>query len=191
MLQPNRRRFRSHLVNHQVRLRLVLDDMAFALVAAIGAIAILYWFANREIGDSLWSAHLSIKETRELLTKGAFVAGIVTFVAVMLFGFWSMIDAHRIAGPMHRLKKLLDEIAGGVLTHQIKFRKRDEFQDVAASADALVNSYATRLRQVKALVLSIEAEVGKLPSSQSAELSMLAGDLRTQLEFFKLPEEAS
>jgi methyl-accepting chemotaxis protein len=165
--------------------------MVFALVAALGAIAILYWLANKEIGDSLWSAHLSIKETRELLTKGVFVAGIVTFVAVLLFGFWSMIDAHRIAGPMHRLKNLLDEITGGVLTHQIMFRKRDEFHDVAASADALVDSYAKRLGQVKALALSIEGEIGKLPSSHSAELLTLAGDLRVQLEFFKLPEEAS
>lgn len=191
MRQRNRRRFRSHLVNHQVRLRLVLDDMAFALVAALGAISILYWLANREIGDSLWSAHLSIKETRELLTKGVFVAGIVTFVAVLLFGFWSMIDAHRIAGPMHRLKRLLDEVAGGILTHQIRFRKRDEFQDVAASADGLVDSFATRLKELKALAKSIEVEVAKLPPSQSAELSALSESLGAQLEFFKLPQEES
>ena len=111
-------------------------------------------------------------------------------MAVLLFGFWSMIDAHRIAGPMHRLQRLLDEIAGGILTHQISFRKRDEFQDVAASADALVDSYATRLRQVKVLAQAIEGEVVKLPSSQSKELLTLAGDLTAQLEFFKLPEEA-
>src|SRR5580658_6741250 len=119
----NRRRFRSHMVNHELRLRLVVDDTLFALVAALAAIGILYYLSNREIGDSLWSAHLSIKETRELLDTGVKVAGLVTFVAVLLFGFWSMIDAHRIAGPMHRLKKLLDEIAAGNLNHEIQFRK--------------------------------------------------------------------
>src|ERR1700678_1826361 len=125
MNHPNRRKFRSHLVNHELRLRLVLDDVVFALVAALAAIGILYYLSNREIGDSLWSAHLSIKETRELLTNGIKVAGLVTFLAVLLFGFWSMIDAHRIAGPMHRLRMLLDDIAAGNLNHEIKLRKRD------------------------------------------------------------------
>src|SRR5579863_2439910 len=134
----NRRRFRSHLVNHELRLRLVIDDMLFALVAALAAIGILYYLSNREIGDSLWSAHLSIKETKELLDNGIKVAGLVTFLAVLVFGFWSMLDAHRIAGPAHRLKRLLDDVAAGNLTHDIKFRKRNEFQDIATATDALV-----------------------------------------------------
>ena len=113
MSHPQRRKFRSHLVNHEVRLRLVLDDMAFAFIAALAAIGILYFLSNREIGDSLWSAHLSIKETKELLDNGVKVAGLVVFVAVLIFGFWSMLDAHRIVGPMHRLKLLLDQIAAG------------------------------------------------------------------------------
>src|SRR5215831_9797770 len=93
----NRRRLRSHLINHDVRLRLVADDVVFALVAALAAIGILYYLSNKELGDSMWSAHLSIKETRELLTNGVKVAGLVTFIAVLLFGLWSLMDAHRIA----------------------------------------------------------------------------------------------
>lgn len=189
MPQRNRRRFRSHIVNHQLRLRLVLDDMAFALFAALTAIGILYWLSNREIGDTLWSAHLSIKETRELLSKGVIVAGIVTFAAVLLFGFWSLIDAHRIAGPMHRLKMVLDEVGEGVLTRKIQFRKRDEFQDIAASADALVDSYAARIGRIRSLSLSIDAELSKLPPTGATELMRLSGQLRTELAFFQLPEE--
>src|SRR5260221_14633697 len=102
----NRRRMQSHFVNHDVRLRLVLDDALFALLAALTAIGILYVLSNREIGDSMFSAHLSIKQTRELLNNGVKIAGIVTFVAVLAFGLWSLVDAHRIAGPLHRLNRL-------------------------------------------------------------------------------------
>ncbi|HLK15670.1 MAG TPA: methyl-accepting chemotaxis protein [Fimbriimonadaceae bacterium] len=183
MSVPNRRRFKSHLVNHELRLRLVIDDMLFALVAALAAIGILYWLSNREIGDSLWSAHLSIKETKELLDNGIKVAGLVTFVAVLIFGFWSMLDAHRIAGPAHRLKLLLDDIAAGNLTHEIQFRKRDEFQELAASADALVESYQFRVQRLQTLAGSIEAAAGGDP-----ELAKLAAELKAELADFKLPE---
>lgn len=188
MSDRNRRRFRSHLVNHEVRLRLVLDDMVFALIAALAAIGILYYLSNREIGDSLWSAHLSIKETKELLDNGVKVAGAVTFVAVLLFGFWSMLDAHRIAGPMHRLRLLLDEIASGNLAHEIRFRRRDEFQDIALSADNLVETYVQRVQDLRGIAESIEAEASTLAGA--ATLTALVDDLKTQLDAFRLPEAA-
>jgi methyl-accepting chemotaxis protein len=190
MSHPQRRKFRSHLVNHEVRLRLVLDDMAFAFIAALAAIGILYFLSNREIGDSLWSAHLSIKETKELLNKGVIVAGIVTFFGVLLFGFWSMIDAHRIAGPMHRLRFLLDEIAGGNLTHEIIFRKKDEFHDIAASVDALVDAHALHAKNVVGLANSIQGAASRLTGSDATELQELATRLQTEISFYRLPEEA-
>ncbi len=188
MHQHNRRRFRSHLVNHEVRLRLVLDDMIFALAAGVGAVLILYYLSNREIGDSLWSAHLSIKETRELLENGAKVAGIVTFLAVLIFGFWSMLDAHRIAGPMHRLKVLLDEVAAGNLTHEIEFRKKDEFQEIAAGVDTLVENYAARVKSLRELTASLEAAALKLPAEHQAELAKHVAAIKGELAGYQLPE---
>jgi len=182
MTRPNRRKFRSHLLNHEVRLRLVLDDMIFALVASLAAIGILYFMSNREIGDSLWSAHLSIKETKELLDNGVKVAGLVVFVAVLIFGFWSMLDAHRIVGPMHRLKLLLDQIAAGNLDHEIQFRRTDEFKEIAAATDAVVDNYTDRVKRLRTLADSIAS------ASQSAEIARLAEDLKTELASFRLPE---
>jgi len=186
MHQHNRRRFRSHLVNHELRFRLVLDDAIFAFVAALAAIGILYYLSNREIGDNLWSAHFSIKETRELLNKGVIMAGIVTFIAVLVFGFWSMLDAHRIAGPMHRLKILLDEIGSGNLEHEIAFRKRDEFHEIAAAADALVEAYAAKATRLQALADSIDGQ----STGKSEELTKLVAELKSELSFFRTSEEA-
>ena len=189
----NRRQFRSHLVNHDVRLRLVCDDALFALVAAVAAILILYFLSNREIGDNLWSAHVSIKETGELLTTGVKVAGVVTFLAVLLFGFWSLIDAHRIVGPMHRLHRLLNEIAGGNLNHEIQFRRSDEFHEVAAAADRVVDEYTPRLKAISRLAAAIAAGLQSLPegSPGAVELRRQSQDLREQLSFFQLPVDGT
>jgi len=191
MKPQNRRRFRSHLVNHELRLRLVIDDMLFSLIAALTAVGLLYYMSNREIGDTLWSAHISIKETRQLLENGAKVAGVVTFIAVTIFGFWSALDAHRIAGPMHRLKRLLDEIASGNLSHDIHFRKRDEFQDLAASTDALVDGYSERIRQLRKTVDTLEAAAQDLPPAQQVEVNEISASLKSQLAFFKTSEPES
>lgn len=183
----NRRRFRSHMVNRGLRFRLVWDDILFAFGAAIAAILILYFLSNREIGDSLWSAHLSLRETKELLDKGVKVAGAVVFVAVLLFGLWSVIDAHRIAGPMHRLDRLLGEMSEGDLCHEIAFRKSDEFQEIAAGADKLVDTLNERITRMKGVAGRINDLVasGSLTQAQSEELGRLSSELKAELEFFK------
>ena len=153
----------------------------------------MYYLSNKEIGDSLWSAHQSIKETRELLNSGVKTAGIVTFVAVLSFGFWSLLDAHRIAGPMHRLHRLLNEIADGKLTHEVQFRRRDEFSELAAATDRLVDNYAARLGTVRQQVISIEQALnGKtLSADQIQDLHHQAAELTVQLAFFNLPKDDS
>jgi methyl-accepting chemotaxis protein len=187
----NRRRLRSHLINHGVRLRLVLDDAVFALVAALAAIGILYYLGNRELGDSLFSAHLSIKETRELLNTGVKVAGIVTFAAVLLFGLWSLVDAHRIVGPMHRLNRILNEIGGGDLTHEIRFRRGDEFSELAAATDRMVHVYAARLTAIRQQAASIAHALNSdtLTADQIRDLRRQAAELTEQLTFFRLPTD--
>lgn len=189
----NRRRLKSYLINHDVRLRLVLDDALFALCAALAAIGILYFLSNKEIGDSMFSAHVSIKQTRELLNNGVKVAGLVTFVAVLAFGLWSLIDAHRIAGPLHRLHRLLNEIADGNLLHEIAFRKSDEFAELAAAADRLVDVYADRLAAARDQAQALEKglSAGALTAPQAEEMRRQAALLNSQLSFFRLPEPQS
>ncbi len=187
----NRRQLRSHFVNLDVRLRLIVDDVLFALVAALAAIGILYVLSNREIGDSMYSAHISIKQTRELLNHGVVVAGVVTFAAVLIFGLWSLIDAHRIAGPMHRMLRLLKEIAEGDLRHEIRFRKRDEFQEIAAAADNLVDVYALRLGRLRTGIQAASKHLAgdTLNTNQIRDLREMLASLDAELVFFKIPEE--
>jgi HAMP domain-containing protein len=168
----------------------VLDDTIFALVAALAAIGILYFLSNREIGNTLYSAHLSIKETRELLNTGVKVAGLVTFVAVLIFGFWSMIDAHRIAGPMHRLHRLLHEIGEGNLTHEIQFRRKDEFSEIADASDRLVDQFAVRISDMRNRAVEIETVLASdtLTPAQIGDLRSKSAELTAQFNQFCLPD---
>ena len=183
----NRRRFFNHHINRGVKLRLVLDDMAFALAASLIAIGILYVLSNKEIGDTMYSAHISIKQTRELLNSGVKVAGVVTFISVLVFGYWSMIDAHRIAGPMHRLHRLLNEVAAGDLRHEIKFRKKDEFQEIAAAADSVVDVFAAKITAMTQICTQIQQEASS-PGWAPGTIKPLVDKLQQELAYFTVPE---
>ena len=64
---------------------------------------------------------------------------LVTFSGVtVVFLYVGFVLSHRIAGPMYRLKKHMDEISQTGSLKSLKFRKDDFFQEVADSFNAIV-----------------------------------------------------
>ncbi len=62
----------------------------------------------------------------------------LVMVSVLIcVGFWSFIYSHRIAGPLYRIKKNIDELARGEDIPPVILRKNDEFQELGASLENL------------------------------------------------------
>ncbi|XCN75369.1 MAG: hypothetical protein Q3M24_11765 [Candidatus Electrothrix aestuarii] len=59
----------------------------------------------------------------------------IAFFGFIIYGFWL---SNRIAGPLFRLKRHLDEVAEGKADPEIQFRKNDYCADLAESFNAVV-----------------------------------------------------
>lgn len=58
-------------------------------------------------------------------------------LVLIICGIISVIFSHRIAGPIYRLRKSIEMLSEGKDIPSFAFRKRDEFQEVAASFEKL------------------------------------------------------
>jgi nitrogen fixation/metabolism regulation signal transduction histidine kinase len=61
----------------------------------------------------------------------------VLFLGMFFVGIISLIYSHRIAGPIYRLKKTIEDLQEGNEIGRIKVRPGDEFQDLANSLEKL------------------------------------------------------
>ncbi|MFH1406541.1 MAG: HAMP domain-containing protein [Candidatus Omnitrophota bacterium] len=52
-------------------------------------------------------------------------------VIFILLVLWGIVWSHRLAGPVYRLEKELDKVGKGDFSVRIKFRKKDELQELA------------------------------------------------------------
>jgi methyl-accepting chemotaxis protein len=64
-------------------------------------------------------------------------------VVILLFGALSIFISHKIAGPLHRLKKSLSLITEGNLDVKVKLRKGDDLKDLAEHVNILVEELRT------------------------------------------------
>lgn len=103
---------------------------------------------------------------------GAISAVMMALVGMVVF----VVFSHRIAGPVHRLQKSLDEIRHGDLTHQIRLRRKDELGDLAADVNRLTEHLDAKIGEMKR-----EIQRASGPESREAlkRLEELANSFKT------------
>ena len=140
MPQSNRRKI--YLINPRFQWRFI----GFMAVVSLLAISILFvsnvLFFRNMTQDAL-AAGLTpdnpffdfLKEQKSALSMVYFGVSGVVFVLMMGLG---VLYSHRIAGPFYRLNSHMTKIAHGAEPTPVKFRQRDQFQELAASFNAMI-----------------------------------------------------
>ncbi len=97
-----------------------------------------------------------IQDINSILLKSI---GLV-FVSLIVFaGALEIVYLHRVAGPMYRIARILDELSQGKRITQVKLRKKDFFKNIADSINKLIQFQNERDEKF----LAILKEVKKLP----------------------------
>ena len=140
MPQSNRRKV--YLINPRFQWRFI----GFMAVVSLLAIAILF-VSNvlffRNMTQEALGAGLApdnpyfdfLKEQKSALSMLYFGVSAVAFVVMMGLG---VLYSHRIAGPLYRLNQHMKAIADGAEPSPVNFRKRDQFQELVESFNAMI-----------------------------------------------------
>ncbi|MBU0759503.1 MAG: methyl-accepting chemotaxis protein [Candidatus Omnitrophica bacterium] len=70
---------------------------------------------------------------------------IMAITAVLLFSWHILILSHRLAGPVYRLEKDLEDIAKGNFSIRIKFRKKDELKSIADGINRILDEMEKKI----------------------------------------------
>lgn len=105
--------------------------------------AVFYFIGNKNLTSELFQAHSVIKTTMQLLLPALILVNIIGLLGASSL---VIILTHSIAGPIHRLKNLSEKIASGDLTLEVKFRKKDEIQELATVINNIIKGLNSRLK---------------------------------------------
>jgi methyl-accepting chemotaxis protein len=159
-------------------------------VAILITLGIIYQISNQAVGTEFWHAHIQISRTGQLLQRGLGIGVIVLTLLLLAIGTWAISVMHRVVRPVHTLHRTLDELVTGDLGVRLELHRHDEFQEVGAALNRLVDEFSVTLTKVHDLVDRIEVlaeEVAREAHDQSAEARLhgLARELNQTMEFFR------
>jgi methyl-accepting chemotaxis protein len=121
-------------------------------------------------------------------------------VVLVLLGAHSILVSHRVAGPLHRFRKIYREVAKGDLTGVVRLRKNDYLKDDAELLSLMIDSLRSRLREIDYLDERMQVRLAELraaiDSGSPAEVLERLGDvetvackLRSDIKGFTVDEE--
>jgi methyl-accepting chemotaxis protein len=112
-----------------------------------------------------------------LLLHNTIWPGVGAFI--LFFGAASIVFTHRIAGPMYSLNRTIGRIAAGDLKIRIKFRKGDDFSEIAGEMNRMADNMESLLSDLDSRIKALSVRVQALPKEQ---MSAGGTELRADLE---------
>jgi|GEM_PF-3406903 len=149
--------------------RFLLPFIISWFLATVISTALFNWLVRKEIEKLLWKAHVTVQTTDQVI-GGIFIYTIaVTLSLVMVFVYVSCrLVGKKTNGVALRMVHDLRQVAGGDFAKRITLRKKDPFQDVAASLNDFLAEKAERYALLRKSIGEISAELRDIRMAHAA-----------------------
>jgi len=129
-------------VKRQLQLRILSWILLVIVISSLISGGIFYHYSNRKIDSTYKQFHVQLYNMKQVLAPWALLAvSLGGFIALTVALFYPQ----KIAGPIYRIEKRIQNIGSGNLTEDIRLRSNDELQDLAREINQMGASLRERL----------------------------------------------
>jgi methyl-accepting chemotaxis protein len=177
----------KHAFNRRLIMRIWLILMTLVLVSGVA----FYLLAQKRLAEEYFSAHSQIRTTMEMLLPWMII---VYVLGILVTFFLTVFYTRKLAGPVLRFQREMDQLAAGDYGVRINLRKGDELKELASRINIIAELTEERFRRLRELQERIREELKELETndlSRQDALRDLEKTLREMDEVFakiKFPE---
>lgn len=141
---------KNYYIKKKFQCRFILKFCLVVLFGVICSTVLLFYFSYGTLTTSFQQSEIVIQNTAHavlpvIILSNLITLGLITGATIFLTLFVS----HKIAGPLFRFEKELDEISNGNLTPRIKLRKSDQMTDMANKLNVMVSSLRGKVLEIQ------------------------------------------
>ena len=169
---------KNYFINKTFQSEFILKFCVLVVLGSIVFGIILYLFSKHTLTTSFENSRLVIKSTADYIFPGLLFGGIIVAIFTALAASAVVIlMTHRIAGPMYRFEKYINEIGSGRFDADLKIRKKDQFQNMAGALNKMTGDLKLGLSEVNEVSAKLDKLIGELSDSSSREI-LLREDIK-------------
>lgn len=142
--------------------------LVLIVIEALMAIALFGYLSRGTVITGYTGSELVIAKTREYFLPTVLLVNLVVIGVTAAAGFVVMLlVSHKIAGPLYRFEKSLDEICRGDLTHRFTLRSKDEMGELADKLNRFNSKMEHDVARIQRGIDELEGLIEELKAADS------------------------
>lgn len=195
-------RRRNFFIKKELQGRYIFSFFVFVIIGSIIFTLIFSLLSSNTLTIIYENSNLRIGKTPLILIKEILSAHWIFIatagVAVVIV---SMFLTHRVAGPIYRFEKSIEEMTRGHFNFKIHLRKKDEGKELAQMINQLIDMLSSNIGEMRRVADEIDSRVeeayksiDRLEEGKEASLELdkakdLSGKLKDMLHSFKIKND--
>jgi methyl-accepting chemotaxis protein len=159
-------RRRNYFIKKKFQLDFSAKFLVIIVIEAVLAIGLFLYLSKGTLTTGYSGSELKVASTYNfflpmLLFSNIIIVGVTAIAGIVILVFLS----HKLAGPLYRFEKVLDEIGSGNLTYRFKLRGTDQFVELENSINTLANTIDKNMGGVKYRVTEISGLLAEIKTA--------------------------
>lgn len=160
-MEDFRNRRKNYYIKKEFQRNFIIRFCLLVLAGSAISAFIIYMMSRATVTTTFENSRLIIKSTADFILPTVLIS---TGAVIVLVGiatiFITMRTSHKIAGPLYRMEKDVEEVAAGNLKKRFNLRVDDELKPLAAGLDGMVRELNNRVAEIKKAVADLEGSAG-------------------------------
>jgi len=167
----NLKRRRNYYIDKEFQGKFILKFCSLILMGSLISGTIIYGMSRATVTTAFVNSKLTIKSTADFMLPAVLLSSAVMILMIGIATIAiTLFTSHRIAGPLYRIEKDIDEITSGNLNIVFNLRHGDEIKPIAASLNLMAGSLKEKILAVKQAIIQLESEIDRSPNPASENI---------------------
>jgi len=178
---------RNYFIKKTYQLKFVIAFVILLVLEAILIGALFMHISGETLTSGYAGQHFVIEKTSTFFVLALTIIVFVVATAMALAGILLFIYlSHRIAGPIFRFEKTLEEVAEGDFTTRISLRKTDQLKKLQSTFNTALDKIDQKIKAIRTDLDQVEDLVSEpLNSKDSKKVAEVLARIKKTLSFFK------
>ncbi|MEW6101567.1 MAG: hypothetical protein AB1481_04660 [Candidatus Omnitrophota bacterium] len=188
-MEKNRRR--NYFIKRKFQVNFILKFCTLIVIGSFLSTVIIYLLTGKTLTTVFENSRLVIKSTADFILPATLLSSALVVIIIGAFTILiTLFSSHRIAGPLYRMEKDIQELSSGNLKIKFSLRDSDELKALAENLQKLAAFFHANISTLKNAFFELEGlidEIAKCSSPQDFErIKFSAKKLKSGLEKFSV-----
>jgi len=185
---------RTYFIDKSFQSKFILKFCALVAIGGALTIAIVYFLARQSNTVAFVNSRVVVKTTADFILPLLIQTVVIVLVLISLATLAvALFVSHKIAGPLYRFKKVIQQLKEGDFCCDFKIRHLDQLQDLAQELNDMILKVRGEIKSLKGQVTSLadkledfsEQENPETKKKDLGELKHITKEINKIIGYFK------